>query len=375
MNRSPQAPLVINLWATWCQPCLTEIVEWSQHHQEFSKAGVRCVLLNVDESTETGPVNSAQIRELLERLEFPFSAGFATSDLLDALDITQQTSTKRIRALPVPSTFLVDSQGRLAVLYKGPVSAGQLLSDVGNLSAPVKMHRELAVPFPGRWYTNPFPADLFAIPRKYVKLGQSEQAFRYLNRIAPAALDNPVSKDFMQAISTQGLAEEYLSLAASLQVEGKLDLVIESLEAAAQLRPNDSRPRLALATIFQQSGRQAEAALQYRHVLNREPGNPLVANNFSWLLATCADPSVRSPSEAIKLAEDVCKKSRRQLPSALDTLAAAYAAAGRFKDAVSTINEAIALQRSKGPDARLRFMEQRLALYKQNRPFIDVGGK
>ncbi len=127
--------------------------------------------------------------------------------------------------------------------------------------------------------------------------------------------------------------------------------------------------------IFQQTGRPADAALQYRKVLKRRPGDPVISNNLAWLLATCADPAVRKPSEAIRLAESVCEKSRRKLPSTLDTLAAAYAAAGRFDDAVSTMNEALSLLPSAGQIVNSDVMRDRLLLYKQRMPFIEKGSE
>ena len=371
---SPQSPLLINLWATWCQPCLKELAEWAQHHQEFTKSGIRVVLLCVDESTDKGTVDSATIRQLLQRLEIPFSAGFATPDLLEALDVTQQVLTKRVRPLPVPATFLVDEMNRLAVVYKGQTAVEQLLVDVGNLSSPLEEHRDLAVAFPGSWYTNPFPSDLLAIPKKLQELGQPERALRYLKQYAPASMDDTSSSSFYDVTSPKSLASTYVALAESLQAKGKQAEVIESLQAAAELQPSDRKPQLALAMIFQRSGRPADVVSQYRKFLNRNPGDPVIANNLAWLLATCADPSIRKPAEAISLAEAVAKKSRGKLPSALDTLAAAYAAAGRFDDAVSAIDEALAIQRSMGQagqNAFLDSMSARMQLYKQRKAFIE----
>jgi hypothetical protein len=56
----------------------------------------------------------------------------------------------------------------------------------------------------------------------------------------------------------------------------------------------------------------------------------------------------------------------------LDTLAAAYSAAGRFEEARRTAEIAMRLAREAGSDALVGEIEQRLALYREARPFIDV---
>ena len=352
LHENASSPTLVNLWATWCQPCLAELADWSQHQQAYSSSGVQVLLLSVDEATGK-PVDPATVQRLLQQLNVPsFTGGLATSDLLDALDVTQQVLTKRLRPMPVPTSFLIDGRGRLAVVYKGQADAAQVLQDIAKLSTTAAAHRDLAVPFPGSWYTNPFPPDLLAIPRTWQGLGRPELALRYLHQ---ATDDRSLSMD--GSLPPDSLANVYIELARDLQAQGKQDLVIAALHAATNLQPVDARPRLALAMIFQQTGRSAEAVSQYREVLSHNPGDPVVSNNLAWILATAASSDVRKPAEAIELAEMVTQKSRRKLPSALDTLAAAYAAAGRFEEAIVTIQEAIALQRSTGQDTGLGPME------------------
>jgi len=93
-------------------------------------------------------------------------------------------------------------------------------------------------------------------------------------------------------------------------------------------------------------------------------------NNLAWALATCPDPAVRNPAEAIQLAERA-RASAPRSPSYLDTLAAAYAAAGRFPDAVAAARQAVALAEAAGPtDAAARF-RLRFDLYRTNQPFHE----
>ena len=59
-------------------------------------------------------------------------------------------------------------------------------------------------------------------------------------------------------------------------------------------------------------------------------------NNLAWILAASADPQVRNGPEAVLLAERACKLTDYKKPLLVGTLAAAYAEAGRFPEAVAT---------------------------------------
>ena len=59
-------------------------------------------------------------------------------------------------------------------------------------------------------------------------------------------------------------------------------------------------------------------------------------NDLAWLLATCPDNSVRNGQKAVELAQQAVQLSNGRSPEILDTLAAAYAEAGRFHEAVET---------------------------------------
>ena len=365
-------PLLINLWATWCQPCLQEISQWVVHKQEFDKSATQIVLLCVDEALDAAPREPSQAKQLLARLQVPFRAGFATTDALDKLDVAQQVLTKRIRPLPVPSSFLVDDQGRLAVVYKGPTSVEQVLQDIRNLSRPAHEIRDLAAAFPGRWYTHPFPPDLLAIPRRYRELGQPGRALDYLIRhVEDAELQPSQPESLHENISSDNLAELFVGLGLLLQQQGDRVKVIESLQSAVRVQPKHVKARLALAMIYQQDGRPNDAVQQYRKVLEFQPGDPVVSNNLAWLLATSPDATVRASQEAIRLAQDVCRRSNRQFPPALDTLAAAYASAGDYERARVTAREAINLLQQRDMNDASEQLRHRLSLYERGQPFFD----
>jgi spermidine synthase len=87
------------------------------------------------------------------------------------------------------------------------------------------------------------------------------------------------------------------------------------------------------------------------------------------LLATSYDSSLRDPDEAIRLIERIALES--QDPGLLDTLAAAYAAAGRFDAAVATAGRAASGAEATGNETEASEFRARSSLYRRGEPYIE----
>jgi len=92
-------------------------------------------------------------------------------------------------------------------------------------------------------------------------------------------------------------------------------------------------------------------------------------NSLAWILATHSQDNIRNPAEAIRLAERACELTNQKDAGFLDTLAAAYAAAGRFDDAVATAEKAVQLTASGDNKQRHDTIKSRLQLYKAHQPY------
>ena len=84
----------------------------------------------------------------------------------------------------------------------------------------------------------------------------------------------------------------------------------------------------------------SEAETNFKEALRLEPDSPSCLDALARLYATCPIAAFRNGAEAVRLAERACELTKRKNPGMLDTLAAAYAEAGRFADAVKTAKEA-----------------------------------
>jgi hypothetical protein len=90
---------------------------------------------------------------------------------------------------------------------------------------------------------------------------------------------------------------------------------------------------------------------------------------LGWLLATCPDDKGRDDKLAVEYATKACERTGWKDPWCLDTLAAAYASAGRFEEAVRY--EIRALENPTLTRVRQEAARQRLELYRQKKPFRE----
>ncbi|MGI9591440.1 MAG: hypothetical protein ACR2P8_08730, partial [Myxococcota bacterium] len=125
-----------------------------------------------------------------------------------------------------------------------------------------------------------------------------------------------------------------------------------------------------LGAALRAQGRAEEAAAAWRESARLRPGYATVANNLAWLLATHRDPRVRAPGEAVVPAERAAAGAGED-PAVLDTLAAAYAAAGRFEEALASTQRAAHAAREQGRPELAQAIERRRDLYRRGGPWVE----
>jgi tetratricopeptide (TPR) repeat protein len=165
------------------------------------------------------------------------------------------------------------------------------------------------------------------------------------------------------------VAKAHLNLGSILCAQQRFGEGVPHLERAIALDPELSTAYRNLGEAYGALGRRARAAEYFRKAAEREPRNVFVLNRLGWLLATSPEDGVRNAVRAVEAGEQAVRLTSRQDPVSLDTLAAAYAEAGRFDEAAATAREAIdAAARRGGADPAVA---ERLSLYTSGRPFRE----
>jgi tetratricopeptide (TPR) repeat protein len=162
-----------------------------------------------------------------------------------------------------------------------------------------------------------------------------------------------------------------LALTAHAQVAHWHD-TLALFRHAATVTEGNYFAHFGIANGLRREGRLGDAVVEYRRALELRPHWSRAANNLAWVLATAPDPSLRDPAAAIRLAEPLARRDPPD-PNHLDTLAAAYAAGGRFDAAVRAAERAARAADGAGLPAVARAARANLARYRAGQRVVDPG--
>jgi tetratricopeptide (TPR) repeat protein len=168
------------------------------------------------------------------------------------------------------------------------------------------------------------------------------------------------------------LPEAQCTLGSAFLQKGKTDEAISHYEQAIQLKPDFAAAHGDLGNALLQKGRSAEAIAHFQISLQLSPSNPTIQNNLAWLLATCPEAALRDGAKAVALATRVNKVTGGENPVVLHTLAAAYAEAGRFAEAVETAQHALRQAPAPTNAALAAAIQSELKLYQAGTPFHNA---
>ncbi|MFH0983034.1 MAG: tetratricopeptide repeat protein [Planctomycetota bacterium] len=136
-------------------------------------------------------------------------------------------------------------------------------------------------------------------------------------------------------------ANVHAYLALGLAQGGQPEEAEGSFRRALKIEPGHEDAVVGLGDLLYARGRSAEALEVLREGLKHRPESVQLANNLAWFLATLPEAELRDGAEAVRLAEEVRPRTPTDDPNVLDTLAAAYAEADRFDEAVRTARQAV----------------------------------
>ena len=85
------------------------------------------------------------------------------------------------------------------------------------------------------------------------------------------------------------------------------------------------------------------AIADYTQAIRIDPKDANAYGNLAWLLSTCGTKGVRDGKKSIELATKACELSQWNNAECLESLAAAHAELGNFKEAVKCQKQAIKL--------------------------------
>ncbi len=167
-------------------------------------------------------------------------------------------------------------------------------------------------------------------------------------------------------------AEAHNNLGNALLAEKEIDEATAEYREALKIRPDYVDAGYNLGLLLHRQGKLPEAIAQWGELVRLRPDSTVVLDRMAWVLATSPQASVRNGPRAIELAQRAAKLTGGQHPAILDTLAAAYAEAGRLPEALRTAEQALALASSQNKTALAEALQERIKLYRAGSPYRDA---
>ncbi len=177
-------------------------------------------------------------------------------------------------------------------------------------------------------------------------------------------------RDFQQAIKANPkFADAYNNRGVTYRDLGKLKSALADYNRALQLNPRLTAAYANRGYLQKRRGDYKSAIADYRIALQLNPDFSSALNDLAWLQATCPQPEFRDGVSAIKKAKRACELTKYRDWNMLDTLAVAYAEAGRFDQAVKWARAA----KKAAPADQRKSLEQRIERFQSKKPHRDKG--
>jgi tetratricopeptide (TPR) repeat protein len=136
------------------------------------------------------------------------------------------------------------------------------------------------------------------------------------------------------------------ALGLALLQQGRTEEAIAQYRQALRINPGFPKTYCDLANALLQQGQIGEAIEAMEKAIALQPANQEIKNQLAWTLATAPEASLRNGPRAVELALQASQAARGNDPNILRTLAAAYAQAGMYPDAVRTAQSALQLAKN-----------------------------
>jgi thiol-disulfide isomerase/thioredoxin len=118
-------PLLVNFWATWCEPCRAEFPDLVKIDDEYRGRGLEFIAVSLDEVSEINTTVPQFLKEMRARMPAYL---LNTTEPEAAIQFVDPRWSGTL-----PATFLFDAQGKVVFNHKGRIKPDELRSAINTV--------------------------------------------------------------------------------------------------------------------------------------------------------------------------------------------------------------------------------------------------
>jgi Flp pilus assembly protein TadD/peroxiredoxin len=334
------AATLLNFWATTSPESIGQLQIFQKSQSRLVPNGLHVVAVNLDEP------NAAPAARSFAKENLAFPVLFATQDTAGIYNIVYRYLFDRRRDLPLPCSFLIDSNGMIVKVYQGLLRLEIVTADVQSLFATAADHLKRALPFSGTLYKDEFKRNDFTYGVAFFQRGYLGQAAASFQNVIAAKPSEPeayynlgtlylrrndlaTSRNYLeQAVKLRpDYPEAWNNLGMIAAQQGQSDEGVRNFQKSLQLRPDYVIALLNLGNLYRRQGNLAEADRLLTRGLELEPENPEVNYNLGMLYAR--QDQLERASSSLQRAISL----RPEYPDALNNLGVLFVRQQKYPEA------------------------------------------
>ncbi|MGC1086833.1 MAG: FG-GAP-like repeat-containing protein [Candidatus Acidiferrum sp.] len=332
---------LLNFWEAAAPACIEQLRSLEKQHSSLASNGLRILAINLDDTN-----NQEKARALPITRSLPFPVLLGNEETAGIYNIVYRYLFDRRRDLPLPSSLLVNGDGKIVKVYQGPLNPSVLEADLKSVptTAAERVHR--ALPFEGTLFQDEFQRNDFTFGVAMFQRGYLDQAAAAFQQVIAAKPQDseayynlgtlylrknslPEARRYLEQTLKldPGYAEAWNNLGMIAGQEGQAEEAIHDFQQCLQLRPTYVIALLNLGNLYRRQGAMEDAEKLLGQALQLEPDNAEANYSLGMLYAR---------QQQLERAADFLQKAvslKPDYPDALNNLGVLFVREERYPEA------------------------------------------
>jgi FimV-like protein len=261
--------VLLLFWSTASPESVEQLRQIEKHRAGLEKVGLRILCLNTDASQDAGAIRTALAQN---SISLPTLLG--SEESTGIYNIFYRYLFDRRRDLGLPTSFLLNPDGKVLKVYRGRFAAERVADDIRNMPEKPEEFARLALPMPGTAYLTEFQRNDFTYGVAFFQRGYLDAATASFQQVIAAKPDNP---------------EAHYNLGTLFLTKGDLNRARGYLQEAVKLKPDYAEGWNNLGMVSAQQGLEAEAIEDFKKSLELRPSYETALLNYGNLLRRKGD--------------------------------------------------------------------------------------